>query len=88
MEEGKSSKAQGGHPTVPFTEKRLQLNDLELLYKGFEVLYDQGKREFNELVSKGLQKSKQDLEHSIAEEYLVKHLREVIHKVGGLDSFR
>ena len=66
MEESNSSKAQGGHPTVPFT-KRLQLNDLELLHKGFEVLYNQGKREFNELVSKGLQKSKQDLEHSIAE---------------------
>ena len=47
MEEGKSSKAQGGHPTVPFTEKRLQLNDLEILHKGFEELYNHGIRKFD-----------------------------------------
>jgi hypothetical protein len=47
MEEANSSKAQGGHPTVPFTEKRLQLNDLEILHKGFEELYNHGIRKFD-----------------------------------------
>ena len=33
-------------------------------------------------------KSRQDIEAYVAEEYLVKHIKEIIHVVGSFDRFR
>ena len=34
------------------------------------------------------QKSKQEIEQEVAEDYMVKHVREMIHRVGSFDRFR
>jgi hypothetical protein len=98
MEEAKTSEAQAPSSFTP----GLELEDLEILSSTLSIFYESAKRKFRDLkgnskkAKKNLlnqdgpskQKSKQEIEQEVAEDYMVKHVREMIHRVGSFDRFR
>jgi hypothetical protein len=95
----KSSEAQARQSS--FTPG-LELEDLEILSSTLSIFYESAKRKYRDLegnskkAKKNLinhdgpakQKSKQEIEQEVAEDYMVKHVREMIHRVGSFDRFR
>jgi len=98
MEEAKTSEAQAPSSFTP----GLELEDLEILSSTLSIFYESAKRKFRDLegnakkAKKHLlnqegpakQKSKQEIEQEVAEDYMVKHVREMIHRVGSFERFR
>jgi hypothetical protein len=97
MEENKSSEAQAPRPS--FTPG-LEVEDLELLSSSLSIFYESAKIKCRDLecnakkakkgnqVGPNKQNSKQEIESEVTEEYMVKHVREMIHRVGSYDTFR
>ena len=99
MEEIKSSEAQ---PSQALFSPGLELEDLELLSSSLSIFYESAKKKCRdlELITKKVKKqllnqdgdtkqnSKQVIEEEVTEEYMVKHVREIIHRMGSYDRFR